>query len=744
MIVRRRIDITGVVQGVGFRPFVYRCATKRGLVGLVGNSGDGVFVEVQGDSETIAEFERDLTSPPPLAIVDSQASRDIPLADSTQFEIVESQRGTASTFVSPDLDVCADCVFEMRDGTNRRAGYPFITCTNCGPRFTITIATPYDRPTTTMASFTMCDRCQREYDDPGDRRFHAQPNACADCGPRVVLESADHHADPIAGARAIVAAGGAVAVKGIGGFHLACDARNDAAVMQLRARKQRPSKPFAVMVPDLATARTLAHLSEAEESALTSPRRPIVLVDPVAGTLAPAVAPGLGRLGLMLPSSPLHRLLLKPGDAWVMTSGNLSSEPIIIDNDDARDRLATIADAFLLHDRPIHVPCDDSVVRIHDGLELPIRRSRGYAPLPVKLAFDTTPVLAVGGELKATFCVASGRDAFMSQHIGDMENLETLQAFERAVEHMQALFAIDPEVLVADLHPNYLSAGWAERVAEGRPVIRVQHHEAHIAAVMTEHRFRDAVVGLSFDGTGYGHDGTIWGGEILVGDLRGFERVGHLAPVPLAGGDASVRRPYRMALAHLHTAGIAWEGGIPAFDHCPDSERKTLAHQLTTGLGCVSTTSMGRLFDAAAALSGVCAEAGYEGQAAMELEAVADPEETGAYSFDLDDAHILDPAPAWQELLADVSAGVAPGAIATRFHRGLAASVARAAVDVAAESGIGTIALSGGVFQNVSLLSEVSRIVNGHGLRVLSHRVVPPNDGGLALGQMALAAHRME
>ena len=766
---RIRIEVTGVVQGVGFRPFVHRLATAAGLSGFVGNDGDGVFAELEGDPVAVdTVVARIVASPPPLAHIDAVTARAVEPTGSAGFEIVSSRAGSgAATFVSPDLDVCEDCRRELFDPADRRFRYPFINCTNCGPRFTITLSTPYDRPATTMAGFTMCGRCQAEYDDPTDRRFHAQPNACPECGPRVWIESdgdqvGDRVADPVAAARALVARGSIVAVKGVGGFHLACNARNDEAVSELRARKNRIEKPFAVMVADLATARSIVLLSDAESEVLASRRRPIVLAEARTDVsadigLSPAVAPGMKRLGVMLPSSPLHHLLVEPGEVWVMTSGNISAEPIVKDNDEARRVLTHLADALLLHDRDIHVPCDDSVVRLLGDDELPVRRSRGYAPLPVRLGFDTPPTLAVGGELKATFCLAAGRDAFMSQHIGDMENLETLAAFTAAVEHMQTLFRIHPEVLVADLHPRYLSASWAERAADGRPVVRVQHHHAHIASVLAEHRHAGPVIGFSFDGTGYGTDGTIWGGEILVGDLTGFERVGHLAAAALPGGDASVRRPYRMALSHLYRAGLPWSDSIPAVAATPAVERAALRHQLETGLNSVDTSSMGRLFDAVASLAGVRHVVSYEGQAAMELEALVAPDEDGAYPFGIVDGAVLDgavvdgaamtgsvidPTPALRGVLADLAAGVGPGIIAARFHHGLARTVAELARRIRRETGLGTVVLSGGVFQNAILTKEVTGRVAADGMTVLRHRIVPPNDGGLALGQLALARHR--
>ena len=738
--------MTGVVQGVGFRPFVHRLATTAGLAGFVGNDAKGVFAEFEGEPGAVDEIlARIVAEAPPLALIDSLTRHPIAATGEDGFTIVPSEGGLgAATFVSPDLTMCDDCRDELIDPTDRRFGYPFINCTNCGPRFTITLSMPYDRPATTMAGFTMCAACQAEYEEPSDRRFHAQPNACPACGPHVWLEPGDASAsDAIAATRSLVIKGKIVAIKGLGGFHLACDARNNDAVLELRTRKHRSEKPFAVMVADLASARTLAYISEAEARALESPRRPIVLVEARADAgLSDAVAPRIGRVGLMLPSTPLHHLLVAPGEAWVMTSGNVSSEPIVIDNDEARRVLAPLCDALLLHDRPIHVPCDDSVVRMLGEDEMPVRRSRGYAPLPVRLGFSVLPTLAVGGELKATFCLASGPQAFMSQHIGDMENLETLAAFTAAAEHMEGLFHITPEVLVADLHPRYLSAGWAERVAGDRPVIRVQHHEAHIASVMTEHRHPGPVIGFSFDGTGYGTDGTIWGGEVLLGDLSGFERAGHLAATVLPGGDAAVRRPSRMALSHLHRAGLAWDEAIPSVAAVPEAERRTIRHLIESGVGSIDTTSVGRLFDAVASLAGLCHVVTYEGQAAMELEACVTPAEDGTYTFGIGDGFVIDPGPVVRAVVTDAAAGIPAGIIAARFHHGLARVIDELAGRINRETGIGTVALSGGVFQNVTLVEEVLRLLSARGIAVLTHRIVPANDGGLALGQVALAHHR--
>jgi hydrogenase maturation protein HypF len=748
-VIRQRLRVTGVVQGVGFRPTVYQLATALGLKGCVGNDSAGVFVELEGPQPSIDEFVlRLLADPPALAHIDSIDRRDVEPAGDSEFVIVESRRNdNATTLVSPDLEVCPDCLAELNDPANRRHRYPFINCTNCGPRFTITRETPYDRPLTTMASFLMCDSCQAEYDDPANRRFHAQPNACADCGPRVWLEkdSLVPVDDVITATRERIAAGEVMAIKGIGGFHLACDARNGDAIAALRTRKHRTAKPFAVMAADLATAEQITDLVDEERKLLASPQRPIVLVaESAASDLDEGIAPGNSRIGVMLPYTPLHHLLLEPGDVWVMTSANYASEPIVKSNTEARAKLGDLADTLLLHDRSIHVHCDDSVVRVAAGAELPVRRSRGFAPFPVRLPVVVPPTLAVGGELKATFCLADGKNAFMSQHIGDMENIETLDAFAAAVEHMTGLFRIEPEQVVADMHPRYLSSRWAED-NYGDRLVRIQHHHAHIGSVMAENGHTGPVIGFSFDGTGYGTDGSIWGGEVLVGDLDGFSRMGHLGVAQLVGGDAAVERPYRMALSHLWAASVGWDERIPAVSHSSAEERRIIRQQLETGLNSVETTSMGRLFDAVASISGVCHEISYEGQAAIELEALGTPDAEGEYRFDLiitDTGLILDPSSVIAAVAGDVLSGIPAPVISTRFHRALAAAVLAAASDMRQRYHIDTAALSGGVFQNVTLLEAAKRGLEESGFEVLIHHLVPPNDGGLALGQVALAGRR--
>ncbi len=623
---RRRATVTGVVQGVGFRPFVHRLAASLGLSGFVGNDSASVFVEVQGPPAALAEFAVRLeTDAPPLASITSVAWADAPPVDGTAFVIVPSRSvAGAATPIPPDVAVCDDCVRELFDPADRRHRHPFVTCTNCGPRFTIIRELPYDRPATTMAGFPLCDRCAAEYHDPADRRFHAQPLCCPSCGPTLTFSRAG---DPLEGAKAALAAGQVVAVKGIGGFHLACDATDPDAVAALRARKARGGKPFAVMVRDLDAARRLAEIDDAEAAVLTSPARPVVLLRrrPSGAAVAGGVAPGSPWLGVLLPYSPVHHLLLEHGGVLVLTSANRSDEPICHTDEDERSRLPALADAVLTHDRPIHVPCDDSVVRVVDGRELPIRRSRGYAPLPVDLGVTGPPVLAVGGELKNAFCLTDGRRAYLSAHIGDMGTLETLRAFERSVAQLSGMRRV-PARIAADLHPAYQTRAWAERHAGDRPLDLVQHHHAHVVALLAEHgRLGEPIVGVAFDGTGYGPDATVRGGEILLlgPDSHRFTRAAHLAPVPLPGGDAAVRRPRRMALSHLRAAGLAWDADLPCVAACDPAERRLLDSQLRSGVGCVPTTSVGRLFDAASSLLGLCHDSTYEGEPALLLEAAA-------------------------------------------------------------------------------------------------------------------------
>ncbi len=746
---RERLQVSGVVQGVGFRPFVYRLATGLGVDGFVRNDDEGVVVEVEGAAAAVAELAvRLVDDAPPRAAIGEVRRRVIDTVGESGFRIEPSPPSTARprTVVPPDIGLCAACEAELFDPTDRRYRHPFITCTDCGPRFTIVESLPYDRPRTTMAGFPMCATCAREYADPGDRRYHAQPLCCRECGLRLWFDRGD--GDRIVGddaclraAAADLAGGAIVAVKGLGGYHLAVRAADDVAVARLRARKQRGDKPFAVMVRDLETARLVAHVDDLEAAALTGPARPIVLLRRRAGTdhlVAPAVAPGSPLIGVLLPYTGLHHLLLAGGPpALVMTSGNVSEEPIVHRDADAADRLlGPLADSLLGHDRPIRVPCDDSVVRVVAGVELPLRRSRGHAPLPLRLPVPVRPTLAVGGELKSVCALAAGRDVWMSQHLGDMENLVTLDLLDRTVTAMAAFHGIDPEVTVADRHPRYLSRRWAER--RDPAVVTVQHHRAHVAAVMAEHGIDPGtcVTGVAFDGSGYGDDGTIWGGELLCGSYSSLVRRGHLRTHRLPGGDAAVRHPSRVAISLLEDAGVELDADLPPVA-ASGADLHLLRQQLRRGVACVASSSMGRLFDGVASLVGLRHEATFEAQAAMEFEAVA-AAWTGTvptYRFELAPGGVASPDGLVRAIAADVRAGCAVGAMAAGFHE----AVADLIVDWAATIGHDLVALSGGVFQNALLTSSAAAKLRTAGHLVLTHRLVPPNDGGLALGQVVLA-----
>ena len=774
-VVRKRVRVTGVVQGVGFRPFVWRRATRLGLIGWVENDDAGVTAEVQGAAPAVAGFLEGLSSAaPPLARVTGIESTEVPPhADGpgSQFVILESVVGTAPrcAVVPSDVAPCAACLVEMADPGNRRHRYPFINCTDCGPRFTIIEGLPYDRATTTtMRSFTMCPACTAEYSDPSSRRFHAQPTACQTCGPAIWFARSADGAIPtdrvaarclgegaLEAAQALLRHGGILAFKGVGGFHLACDAANPAAVRLLRDRKRRPSKPLAIMVANIAAAREIATIDEQERRLLESHQRPIVLVRTRDDTrdravdVAAAVAPGNDFLGVMLPSSPLHHLLCAGMPPLVMTSGNLAEESIAIDNADAVLRLTPLADGFLMHDREIHVPCDDSVVRCVAGLPLPIRRSRGHTPLPIRLARSGPTILAVGGELKAALCLARDDQAIMSQHIGDMGTLETLHTLDRAATHLIRLFDLVPAAVVADLHPGYVSTGWARDFARGRgiPLVQVQHHEAHVAALLAEHGLDigavSGFIGVCFDGTGYGRNGTIQGGEFFTLGGDGLCRVAHLHPFPLPGGDAAIRHPWRVALALLREAGIPWDPRLPCVQAAATADRDVLARQLERSINCVTSTSMGRLFDAVASLAGVRHSIDYEAEAALNLEALAAAASRGnRYAFALttapNGAIVADWRPLIAAVVGDIRAGAPPGTVAAGFHD----AVVRMIVDVCLrlrDPGDGTrVGLTGGVFQNRVLVERSLDALHAVGYESLTHHAVPPNDGGLALGQAVL------
>lgn len=749
------ITVTGIVQGVGFRPFVYRLATGLGLDGEVGNDAVSVFVTIAGPPTARDEFVRRVASDaPPLASVETVDRRPATTEPVPGFRIVASRAASGErTLVPPDTAVCDDCLRELFDPADRRHRHPFITCTNCGPRFTIIRSLPYDRPVTTMAGFEMCEACAAEYHDPADRRYHAQPIGCHDCGPRLTCTLPG---DAVAATAGAIEGGKTVAVKGLGGYHLVCDATSGEAVARLRDRKQRPDKPFAVMVADLDAARLLAHVSQAEADLLASPARPIVLLRARGDSpLSSLVAPGNPLVGVMLPYTPVHHLLFAEGlGPIVCTSGNRGGEPIVYRDGDAEPVLGPLSDGILGHDRPIEVPCDDSVVRVLDGPDvaqrlLPVRRARGYAPIPVPVEGGQRSVLAVGGEMKSTCCVASPRHAWVSQHIGEQGTLATLDAFEAVVSQYTTMYGVEPDVVAVDAHPGYSTSQWARRTFPA--VVEVQHHHAHVAAVMAEHGLdpHEPVVGVAFDGTGYGTDGTIWGGEVLLATADGFERVAHLAPVRLPGGDAAIANPYRVALAHLAAAGIEWDDDLaPVRSLAEDgpAARGVLERQLETGFSCVPTTSMGRLFDAAAALVGLRQRISFEAQAAIELELAA--ARAGRvdrrYRFTIEDGDALmaDPAPVLHAVVRDLRDGVSVDEIAAGFHVAVVELVGDLVPRLRRDDQ--PVALSGGVFQNALLTEWCIERLGRDDVVPLTHHRVPPNDGGLALGQAFVAAHTPE
>jgi hydrogenase maturation protein HypF len=751
------IHINGVVQGVGFRPFVYNLAVQLELTGWVRNTSAGVDIEVDGPRERLQNFVEMLREKaPPLARIDEILVEERTPDGFSEFEIIHSEPiEGAFQPISPDVSLCEDCLREMMDPEDRRYRYPFINCTNCGPRFTIIDDIPYDRPYTTMASFELCEACATEYHDPLDRRFHAQPVACPDCGPHIWLEvdgrRTAEREEALQKARSLLKQGKVLAVKGLGGFHLACDATHPDAVRTLRGRKLRVDKPFAVMMPDLETVAAHCRLNEAEREQLESIARPIVILPRrPESRVVEEVSPGQGTLGVMLPYTPLHVLLLEKAqgypDALVMTSGNMSEEPIAADNAEARMRLEPLADGFLMHNRDIRTRCDDSVVRVVRGEVYPLRRSRGYSPFPVHLSWDGPAVLAVGGELKNAFCLTRGRYAFLSQHIGDMENYETLRAFEQSVTHFERLFRVAPDVLAYDLHPDYMATRYAQDQRERRevPAIGVQHHHAHIAACMTEHALSSDQrrIGVAFDGTGYGEDGAVWGGEFLWADYEAYDRPYHLRYVPLPGGDAAVKQPWRLALAWLMEVGMPWDPALPPVQASDDEARRTLRGMLEQQINTPLTSSIGRLFDAVAALIGLRQVVNYEAQAAMELEAIVDPDEKSGYEFDIKE-NVLDPAPVIHAIVGDIRADAQPVRVAAKFHNGLANAVLKVCQNMSEAYGSSEVILSGGVWQNMVLLNRSWDLLERAGFDVYVHRLVPANDGGLSLGQAAVAAHRM-
>lgn len=753
-IVRRRLQLSGLVQGVGFRPFAYRLARDLQVAGWVKNTSSGLELEVEGPPEVLELFqERLLAEAPPLARVEGWVTLEVAPLFQENFEIQESEsRDHTLAVIPPDVGLCSACAREILDPRDRRYHYPFTTCTDCGPRFTLTRRLPYDRGATTMSGFDLCPACRREYEDPGDRRFHAEALACPACGPQVWLEyqGQRREGDIWTEAARLLKEGRILAIKGLGGFHLAVDAANDQAVQALRHRKNRPDKPLALMVRDLAMASRLAVIGERERELLLSPQRPIVLCRERPGSgLSPWVAPNNRYLGLMLPYTPLHLLLLEQSPpALVMTSGNLSEEPLVYTNVLAKEKLLGLADAFLLHDRDICTPCDDSLLRpLGDGTVIPLRRARGYVPQTLRLPVAAPEILALGADQKNTFCLAWGQTALLSQHLGDLESLEAYEFWQQALRHFQELSRKKPRILVHDLHPGYVSSRYA-REQQGVRLVGVQHHHAHVAACLAENGRPGPGIGLALDGTGYGQDGGLWGGEVLLADLTRFQRLAHLAPVPLPGGEAAVKNPGRMAAAYLYAAygedfsQVAADLGLTFSDF----EWQLLRRQLSRGWHAPLTTSAGRLFDAVAAATGLCRRRTYEGQPALELEMAADLEETGCYPVRVQqhgETLVLDTPALFRWVVSERLAGVDPGVIAARFHQSLVDGLACVCEILRKRTGLNLVALSGGVFQNGLLLSRLKARLAAGGFEVLTHRQVPPNDGGLSLGQAAVAAARL-
>src|SRR5215208_5816884 len=759
---RREISVRGIVQGVGFRPFIYSLARRHGLAGLVRNDAEGVHIEAEGAPEELDRFLLGITQEAPsLAVIEAIAWRPLAVLEERAFRIEESREGARRrALVSPDVAACGECLAEIFDQADRRYRYPFTNCTNCGPRFAITRSVPYDRAMTTMSGFEMCPRCRQEYDDPSDRRFHAQPNACPVCGPQVrLLDRFGHELrgkpeDPILRAARMLRGRAILAIKGLGGYHLACDPFDERAVRTLRGRKVRQDKPFALMARDPEQVRELCKVNPEEESLLTSPARPIVLLERLDSCeVAEEVAPRQNTLGVMLAYAPLHHLLL--GDAGiplVMTSGNNSDEPIAYRDEEALEQLGEIADYFLVHDRPIHMRCDDSVVRVVDGNMYQIRRSRGYAPAPLRVAEDFgRHTGACGGELKNTFCVAKDRHVFLSHHIGDLENYETLRSFREGVEHYCRLFDIQPELVAYDLHPEYLSTKYAKGLEEsGLPAVGVQHHHAHVASCLADNErpSTERMIGVALDGTGYGTDGAVWGGEFFEGSVEeGFSRRGHLEYAPMPGGSAAIRQPWRMALAQLvalYGEEEAVKLPLELVRWVGERNAQLVARLVERKLNTPPTSSAGRLFDAVAALAGVpgTERTTYEGQAAAELELAADGPTGRGYRFRLSpdgEGWVLETSGIIAGVVEDLLAGRLAGAVSSRFHSTMAEVVVAGCEKIRGVGGASAVALSGGTFQNLLLLRQVLELLAGRGFTVYRHRRVPANDGGLSLGQAVLA-----
>ena len=755
---RHSINVRGVVQGVGFRPFVYELAIRHGLAGFVRNLSGSVVIEVEGSSDALARFRSQLESQaPPAARIDAIDQQALPACGDVGFriELSEPQSGD-QVFVAADLATCASCLAELFDPQDRRYRYPFLNCTDCGPRLTIVEGTPYDRHRTTMAKFTLCPACLAEYQDPTDRRFHAQATACPECGPRLMAQWPD--GEPVAADQPLsvfvdlLLGGGIGALQGLGGFHLVCRAQDDSAVQLLRARKHRDQKPFAVMVLDVAAVQQWCYVDSQERALLESPQRPIVLLRKrqmaTVGGIADSVAPGNPNLGVILPYTPLHYLLMDAvrGAPLVMTSGNRSDEPIARTTDEAVCCLGDIADLLLTHNRPIRVRCDDSVTRIVAGEELPLRRSRGYAPLPIKLpVVGDRPTLAVGGQLKSTFALAASGQAILSHHVGDLDHLAAYRAFNEEIALYERLFGVDPALVVHDEHPDYASTAYALRRSGEANVMRLatQHHHAHMASCMAEHGLDEPMIGVIFDGTGYGRDAAVWGGEFLVGDYQHFSRYTHLRYVRLPGAAKAIDEPWRMAVAHLTDAGCdpRWLTRHPRMANITSAQFDTVEQMIERGVNAPWTSSAGRLFDAVAAILGLAARVSYEGQAAMDCEwQASDQDADGVYPFQVDQT--VDTRPLIRAIVSDLDQGTCCRLVARRFHSTMVAIVVAVCERIRHEQGLDGVVLSGGVFQNAILLHETVQELKLKGFRVYRHRLVPPNDGGLCLGQLAIAAKR--
>jgi len=753
---RFSIEVTGIVQGVGFRPFIYRSAYEYGLSGWVCNSSGGVVIEAEGERKNIEEFVREIRkSPPPLAHIESIKVRDhLPILGYNSFEIRESlEKEGLFVPVSPDIGVCEDCLLELFDPHDRRYQYPFINCTNCGPRFTITRDIPYDRKNTTMDSFAMCPACLKEYQNPLNRRFHAQPNGCPQCGPKLTLW--DHHeeikgVDPVKDTIKLLREGCIIAIKGLGGFHLACDAKNDEAIENLRRRKLRTSKPFAIMSYDLQSVRQYCYVNPDEEKILTDSRRPILLLSRKPGsTISPMVAPHNRYLGVMLPYTPLHYLLLRDSFlALVMTSGNFCEEPIVINDEEALDNLGGLADFFLIHDRDIHIRCDDSVAWVEEGRERLIRRSRGFAPQPLYLPIQSPGVIACGAELKNTFCLSKDNLYFLSQHIGDLENLDAYEFFKDTISHFQEFFRIDPLVIAHDLHPDYLSTRYAQGLTD-KKLLAIQHHHAHIASCMAENGLDEKVIGVVFDGTGLGIDGKTWGGEFLVADYSGFERYAHLRYTPMPGGDAAVRNPYRMALSFLFCllGKKLFHRNLDFLSRLDGKEVEIVIEQVKRKFNSPLTSSCGRLFDAVSSLIGVRDSISYEGQAAIELEMEAGEEIGDSYGWDFfeeDDQLVVDTWEIIREILEDLQKGVPVSTISAKFHQTVVSFTLGVCETIREKEGLNKVALSGGVFQNRLLLRKILHVLRENQFEPFFHQRISTNDGGISLGQAVIAARSFQ